>query len=342
MEKIISDLHLHSDYSDGIWKPKEIFENALQNGLKQISITDHNTIKGLKECLKLAKKFKIKYVKGVEIDAKKKIGGNLFSFHILAYDFEIDKMDIFLKEVREKNSLLFKELIKNLNAFIFKNKGKRINNYFTLKKNINLESIDYFNILKDEYLRKYKQCLTKKDVDNISKDKFLQPEIIVRYIKNNLIENPESITKAFPTTWKKMFFNDLNEVFNIMKDPKFFFSPEEVIRMIRKTKGVSILAHPFLDYPEFNFNDKKYLNFLESLINNGLGGFEIYFYSNDRHSLNLEKKMNKFVKEITLRNKLMNTYGSDCHGPSRGNPDKIFIGKFGSNQLINFGTSNNK
>ena len=38
------DLHIHSNYSDGKFSPKEIIDMAKQNNVKYISITDHDNV----------------------------------------------------------------------------------------------------------------------------------------------------------------------------------------------------------------------------------------------------------------------------------------------------------
>ena len=39
-----ADLHIHSSYSDGVLTPEEIVELAKNQGIKYISITDHDSI----------------------------------------------------------------------------------------------------------------------------------------------------------------------------------------------------------------------------------------------------------------------------------------------------------
>ena len=39
-----ADLHIHSSYSDGAYTPEEIIDIAKKNGVKYISITDHDSI----------------------------------------------------------------------------------------------------------------------------------------------------------------------------------------------------------------------------------------------------------------------------------------------------------
>ena len=48
-----ADLHIHTTYSDGKKSPLEVLNLAASKGLKAISFTDHDTVKG--------------YLKGVEV-----------------------------------------------------------------------------------------------------------------------------------------------------------------------------------------------------------------------------------------------------------------------------------
>ena len=77
------DMHLHSSYSDGTETPAQIFERAKSLGIKTISITDHDSIKGIKEEIDLAKKYGIQLIKGVELSTFSNI-----EIHILGYDFD--------------------------------------------------------------------------------------------------------------------------------------------------------------------------------------------------------------------------------------------------------------
>ena len=43
---MFADLHIHTNFSDGIYSPKEIITQALIADLKKISITDHDIFLG--------------------------------------------------------------------------------------------------------------------------------------------------------------------------------------------------------------------------------------------------------------------------------------------------------
>ena len=52
---MFADLHIHTDYSDGIYSPESIIKN-LESQLTKISITDHDIFLGNLEAREIAKK----------------------------------------------------------------------------------------------------------------------------------------------------------------------------------------------------------------------------------------------------------------------------------------------
>lgn len=73
------DLHIHSQYSeDASGSPKEIMKNLKKKGLNGMAITDHNTIKGSLEALKLKPKDFV-IIPGLEIST---IDGHILAFGI--------------------------------------------------------------------------------------------------------------------------------------------------------------------------------------------------------------------------------------------------------------------
>jgi 3',5'-nucleoside bisphosphate phosphatase len=62
-----ADLHLHTRYSDGSWKPAELVKEAQRLGFAAIAITDHDTLDGIPEALDGAD---IEVIPGVEITCR--------------------------------------------------------------------------------------------------------------------------------------------------------------------------------------------------------------------------------------------------------------------------------
>ena len=66
MEEYV-DLHLHSNYSDGVRSPAELVRKAAERGLKAIAITDHDSIDGIDEALEEGSRLGVEVIPGVEL-----------------------------------------------------------------------------------------------------------------------------------------------------------------------------------------------------------------------------------------------------------------------------------
>lgn len=152
---INTDLHIHSNKSDGILSPEEIVLEAIKNNVTTISITDHDTIKAYTpKLIEFAKKNNITLITGVEIST---IFNNVV-VHILAYNFDIHNKKLnetldnsikaritYLNEVTDKlNSLGYKVNTKYLSslesitkAHIAKDIVSNLENEKVLKENFN-------------------------------------------------------------------------------------------------------------------------------------------------------------------------------------------------------------
>lgn len=95
------DLHIHTTKSDGILTPKEVIDEAYNNGVFAISITDHDTIESYNEELfKYATNKNIKLISGVEISCKTEKCG----VHVLGYNFDLDNKEFIEKLCKIRNA----------------------------------------------------------------------------------------------------------------------------------------------------------------------------------------------------------------------------------------------
>lgn len=326
----ISDLHVHTNFSDGKESPEQVLELAKSVGIKQISITDHNDLRAIDKAEKKASDKGLDFVKGVELDVKMEFEGEVFHNHLLAYNFDKTTLEPFVDKIKELNKNYFEKLVQNLKYFLKQRDFSFNETLIEFKEDIDIDSIGSKEIVVDEYKRKYSKDLGEKEVDSILKEKFLGPEIIYRYIKNNLLKNPSNITKKYPTTWKKVLFDNLKGIFEVSGN--FYKSHLDAILKIKKSGGKSILAHPFLDYLFWDDNKKeKFIRLIAYLARKGLDGLEIYYYSNDRYSKKEQDELNSITRNICENLNLRLTYGSDHHGENLS-----FLGKFGSRDFISF------
>ena len=92
-----ADLHLHTHYSDGTFTPEEVVRRARSAGLAAISLTDHDTLKGLEPARRAAGSDPsagsgqaLEIITGVELTA---IFGDR-ELHVLGYGFRPDDLPL--------------------------------------------------------------------------------------------------------------------------------------------------------------------------------------------------------------------------------------------------------
>lgn len=76
-----ADLHLHSSASDGLFSPQEVVRRAYGAGLAGMALTDHDTLSGLAEAEREARRLALRFVPGCEIS----IAHREIDIHLLAY-----------------------------------------------------------------------------------------------------------------------------------------------------------------------------------------------------------------------------------------------------------------
>ncbi|CAK9167080.1 unnamed protein product [Ilex paraguariensis] len=121
-EKLVFELHSHSTCSDGFLSPTKLVERAHQNGVKVLSLTDHDTMSGIPEALEAARRFGIKIIPGVEISTifSPRESGSEEPVHILAYysscgPARCEELEKFLADIRDGRFLRAKNMISKLN-----------------------------------------------------------------------------------------------------------------------------------------------------------------------------------------------------------------------------------
>ena len=85
---MLADLHIHTTFSDGIYTPQEIVDQAVETGMHTIAITDHDNIQafGPANSYIQEKGYTLELLRGVEIDT------NYYGrdVHVLGYHFRPD------------------------------------------------------------------------------------------------------------------------------------------------------------------------------------------------------------------------------------------------------------
>lgn len=100
------DIHCHSNCSDGTYAPAEIVSLAAKKSLGLISLTDHDTVRGLEEFLRAAGEAGIPALTGLEADSRCDAVDTGCEIHLLAYGFrmESNRMGRLLESQRRKRN----------------------------------------------------------------------------------------------------------------------------------------------------------------------------------------------------------------------------------------------
>jgi len=108
-----ADLHIHSNYSDSTANIDEIIKAAVDKNIKVISITDHDTIEGIKPIIARIKELGVDLtiVPGVEVTTTEFVNGKFVGAHILVYDFDLDSP--YINELLEKNNKVRGNMLEN-------------------------------------------------------------------------------------------------------------------------------------------------------------------------------------------------------------------------------------
>ena len=163
---MFADLHIHTNFSDGICSPNEIINQAIIAGLEKISITDHDIFLGNIEAKNIVAKNKldIEIISGVEFSCF----NNGTEFHIIGLFIDF-------------NNLLINSIIDNM-------QNKRVESIKTIidhlkSKNIHLKYNDILSHAKGSIGRPHIgiELVNKGHAKRIN-------QAFNKYLSNNLLE----------------------------------------------------------------------------------------------------------------------------------------------------------
>jgi predicted metal-dependent phosphoesterase TrpH len=108
------DLHMHSTFSDGLKTPTELVRMAAANGLKAISLTDHDSVSGIPELLSASAESNLEVLSGCELSCE--FDGR--DLHVLGYgvDHEHVAFGNTLQKFRDTRHERGLKIIEKLNA----------------------------------------------------------------------------------------------------------------------------------------------------------------------------------------------------------------------------------
>lgn len=109
-----TDLHCHSNFSDGDYCPDKVVGLAKKARIKCLALTDHNSVDGVEQAIKAGKKYHVEIIPGVEIFCDL---GECLGYYVNHKD---KKFNLFLQNLRERVDERGKKLIRKLNNLGYK------------------------------------------------------------------------------------------------------------------------------------------------------------------------------------------------------------------------------
>ncbi len=264
------DLHMHSNISnDGEYTPSQLIQLCKQHGLKTVALADHNSVRGIGDAEKSANESGIELIRAIELDCQFE-GVNL---HLLGYgidptvsEFEKNEMDILKKEQDASSKLI--HLVQELGIHL------EIEEVLDLA----IEGVVTGEMIAEVALE------DKRNRNN----PFLEP-----YRKNGKRSDNPYVN----------FYWDFCSQGKPAYVPIQFLGLNEAIQLIRKARGIAVLAHPRINIGQ----DQK---ILESIVTCGIDGLEVYSSYHDEN-------MVAFYNNQAEKFHLLKTMGSDFHGKTK-------------------------
>lgn len=234
------DLHMHSRYSEnGEYTPAELVEQCLAQGIRVMSITDHNCARANMEAQDLAEKSGIIYISGIEIDCICQ-GMNIC---VLGYGMDLHNKDFDLIEQNiEKQS--FQASIERLEA--------------TQTLGLHVTENDMWNISKDCYWQ-----------GTWTGDMFAQVLLQKQEYTNHPLLRPYRFGGSRSDNPYANFCWDFYSQGKICYVKMEYPTVDEIVDTIHRNKGIAVLANPVV-----NIKDKGFL--LDEILRKGMDGIKVF------------------------------------------------------------------
>ncbi len=233
------DLHTHSNISDGSCTPTEVIEFAANENIKAIALTDHDSIEGINEALKMAKEHNIDFFNGIEISSLYKDDRIL---HILGIGIDIENEEFLhaytnMKRAREEKVKCILRQIEKQGIYI---------EISTLRERALGKYLDRYDIYR--YFIEKNICNSAQEIW----DKYLDP---IPYSEGELITIEDSLN-IIKKAGGRSFLAHYNKAIGLKG-----FTDEEM------EKEIKYLISLGLDgieryYPSFEEADYKFLDYL--------------------------------------------------------------------------------
>ncbi len=218
------DLHIHTIYSDGCYRPEKVVSMAAEKGLRAIAIADHDSVEGIDEALLAGQAYGVEVVPAVEFSIAY---GKYRDIHLLGYfiDYRDEQLQEKLEDFRRRRDDRARAIIEKINArLLHENRGNITYDEVSALAEGAISRLHLAHVLLDKGLVKtvhdaFKRYLVPCDV---AKQYFPMEDALaeIRRLKGvAVLAHPTSITdnritlRSLVGEWREMGLDGI-EVFN--------------------------------------------------------------------------------------------------------------------------------
>lgn len=306
---LIRDFHLHTMYSDGLYPPNILVEEAYRQGVNDLAITDHNSIAGIPEGMEAAAKLGINLVAGVEMSTRYRD----VETHILGYGFNLDRVTHssplyeYILKIRDADDVWVGKVVglSQKKPIVVDLGGGR-------KRCISIheDELDRFGrSTKPSYF--HIGILVKDKLDELSPE---FKKVPARHVFYFLFwrKEPEYIRKYEPLFRKYGIEN--KKYWHVPRDESSLLPIKRVIEMLLHVGAAPVIAHP----GESNLTERE----IEEIAKMGAMGLEVYTPKHD-------EEQTIYYKKIADCSGLFRISGTDFHDPYHRNRVEIGRDRYG-------------
>lgn len=289
----IVDLHTHTSCSDGVFTPVELIQQATNNGVGVLSITDHDTVEAYKhkETFEAAREAGIELVPGIEISTVgRNEGPKETKVHVLG--------------------LFIDPSHKSVSELISSQQRSRVKYALIVGQ-----------LLEEDGWRVGAESLLE------------QGTITKAHIADDVLKNPlneEALKARFGALPSRgMFIETLMNEGGPCYAEKHTVSSEEAIDVIHEAGGLAVMAHPVANVHE----GMEFEEVVTHLKTHDYDAVEAlyYYYSKSRGDVKIDE-IDRYIS-LAQQLGILVTGGSDYHGASKTLGNLVDIGFKGERRI---------
>ncbi len=295
---MISNMHVHSRFSDGMSWPEEIALEAARTGLDLVALTDHDTMAGVSRFIRACESRSLTAIPACEIDV---------------YEPQIDYKSELLAYFPNSDAEPWAPRTEEMLRQALQKRRARLEFFIDSAKELYPDKgLSFQDLFRDKTGLEFDEALANS-ISWSKVDFFL-------YLKARRCVAPDMNYKAFK---KRFFMGGLLKKYKLEKP-----DVASVVQAIHADKGFVVIPHIghwWDDDAALMYRDVEKLRLALGWFRRaGIDGVELYWYNSEVKSA----KINGLVRDIAKPQGFFFTYGSDCHGPGSG---KHTIMKFKGN-----------